>query len=167
MNREVLHILISAGLPRDYSPENREKVLKMAVVILEVNQKVIQKGIGILEDYLSKYPLLNRGLQLIRMGLEPELTETLLLNAAIADNTDLLTALAALEGIHGIQTAQLPQTTKELLKSHFPLEFEAEFEEEIAKSSLNIGSTIISRQEVERLINSAKSPCHSGGTFLK
>ncbi len=153
MNREVLRIMINAGLPVDYSLENQKRVLKMVIVILKMNREVLKEGIGIFEDYTSTYPLLDRGLRLIRMGLEPELTENLLLNAVIANHTDILTGLVTLEGIYSIQAARLPQITMEVLKSHFLLEFEAEFEEEIAKSNLNITSTVISRQEVEKLIS--------------
>lgn len=153
VNKELLRIMISMGLPRDYSLENQKSVLEMVMVILRINREVMKKGIGILEDYISGYPLLDRGLQLIRMGLEPELIENLLFNAVIANNMDLLTGLVTLEGIYSIQTVQLPQITMEVLKSHFPFAFVAEFEEKIVESNLNINRMEINRQEVEKLIS--------------
>lgn len=158
MDRQLLCTIINSNLPKDYSLANQKKVLKIVLLILDINQKVIKKGISMFEDYCSQYSVLDKGLQLIRMGLEPSIIETLLLNTVIVNNIDLLTSLVIIEGVHDIQTAQSPYVTKELLKSYFTLEFDAEFEDECVKSNLKINnSQVISAKEVAQLIDSIKN----------
>ncbi len=81
-----------------------KKVLELVLQILDINQKVIVKGLEILEKYSSGCPILGRGLSLVRDGLEPDYIETILLNTAISNNIDLLTALVVMEGVYAIQT---------------------------------------------------------------
>jgi len=157
MDRLLLCTILNSNLPKDYSLANQKNVLKLVILILDINQKVIEKGISMFEDYCSQYPVLDKGLRLIRMGLEPSIIETLLLNTVIVNNIDLLTSLVIIEGVHDIQTAQSPHVTKELLKSYFTLEFYTEFEDECVKSNLKINnSQMISAKEVAKLIDSIK-----------
>ena len=155
MNRQLFCTIINSNLPKDYSRKNQKEILKLAFLILDINQRVLKEGIGIFEDYCSHYQLLDKGLQLIRMGFDPELTETLLLNTAVINDIDLLTSLVTIEGVYGIQTAQPPYITKELLKSYFALNFDIEFEAEYAKNNNKTDSfQIISAKEVAELIES-------------
>lgn len=155
MNRQLFCTIINSNLPKDYSWKNQKEILKLAFLILDINQRVIKEGIGIFEDYCSHYQLLDKGLQLIRMGLDPELTETLLFNTAVINDIDLLTSLVTIEGVHGIHTAQPPYITKELLKSYFALNFDIEFEAEYAKTDQKTENIqTISAKEVAELIDS-------------
>lgn len=155
MNRHLFYTIINSNLPKDYSMKNQKEILNLAFLILDINQRVIKEGIGIFEDYCSHYQLLDKGLQLIRMGFDPELTESLLFNTVVINGIDLLTSLVTIEGVHGIQTAQPPYITKELLKSYFALNFDAEFEAEYAKRDQKADNfEPISAKKVTALIES-------------
>ena len=119
-----------------------------------MNQKVIVEGLGILEKYSSGCPILDRGLRLVRDGLEPDYIETILLNTAISNNIDLLTALVVMEGVYAIQTAQSPYITRELLKAYFTFDFEKEFDSGVNKSDIKINDVqSLNAKEIAQLVN--------------
>ena len=65
----------------------------MIRMMLEINQNVVVHGISKLEDYQNNttiFPILFRGLKLVRNGMEPQVIESILLNAALANDVDLL-----------------------------------------------------------------------------
>lgn len=153
MKGQTLCTLCNSKIPKDNSIEKQKKVLKFVRQILELNQKVIVEGIGILENYTSGYPILDRGLRLVRDGVEPDYIEAILLNTAITNNVDLLTAQAAIEGVNSIQTARSPHITRELLKSYFTFEFEKEFDCEINKINNKFNNIqTLNAQEIAQLI---------------
>ena len=155
MKEQILCALHSTNIPKEYSLENQKRVLKIVLQILELNQNVIVKGLGILEQYSSGCPILDRGLRLVRDGLEPDYIETILLNTAIANNIDLLTVLVVMEGVYAIQTIQPPYITRELLKSYFTFEFEKEFDSGINSSNIKLNDVqSLNAKEIAQLVNS-------------
>ncbi len=154
MKEQILCVLYSSNIPKEYSLENQKKVLELVLQILDINQKVIVKGLGILEKYSSGCPILDRGLRLVRDGLEPDYIEMILLNTAISNNTDLLTALVVMEGVYAIQTVQSPHITRELLKAYFTFEFEKEFDSGINKSNIKLNDVqSLNAEEIAQLVN--------------
>lgn len=150
MKEQRLCVLYSSNIPKEYSLENQKKVLELVLQILDLNQKVIVKGLGILEKYSSGGPILDRGLRLVRDGLEPGYIETILLNTAISNNIDLLTSLVVMEGVYAIQTVQPPHITRELLKAYFTFEFDSG----INKSNIKLNDVqFLNAEEIAQLVN--------------
>lgn len=153
MKEQTLCTLYNSKVPKDNSIENQKKVLELVRQILDLNQKVIVEGIGIFENYNSGCPILDRGLRLVRDGVEPDYIETILLNTAITNNIDRLTALVTIEGVNAIQTARSPYITREILKSYFTFEFENEFDFELNKNNHKFNDIqTLNAQEIVQLI---------------
>ena len=77
------------NLKKDYSEKNQLKQIDMLRMILEINQDVVVYGISKLEDYennTTNFPLLCRGVKLVRGGMEPQTIESVLLNAAFSND---------------------------------------------------------------------------------
>ena len=78
----------------------------------------------------------------------------ILLNTAISNNTDLLTALVVMEGVYAIQTVQSPHITRELLKAYFTFEFEKEFDSGINKIHIKLNDVqSLNAEEIAQLVN--------------
>lgn len=94
----------------------------MLRTILEINQNVVREGISKIEDYeynIINFPMLGKGLTLVREGQEPQVIESILINTAFANDVDLLESLLVLEGVSSIQMLRPADVTKELLLSYF------------------------------------------------
>ena len=68
MKEQILCVLYSSNIPKEYSLENKKKVLELALQILDMNQKVIMKGLGILEKYSSGCPILDSVVSIYNEG---------------------------------------------------------------------------------------------------
>ena len=89
----------------DTIDEQRKYVL-LIIEILKINQEVIKEGLPALEKHIQddKLPfLLKKGLSLVHYAMEPQMIETILLNIAIVNCMDGLTALICLDGALSIQ----------------------------------------------------------------
>ena len=134
MQTEVMFALQNC-LKKDYSEKNQLKQIGIIRIMLEINQDVIANGISRLENYQShsmSYPMLSKGLELVRGGLEPQAIETMLLNTAIANDVDLLESLLIIEGVISIQLLCSPDVTRELLISYFSFDMQ-----DVLRKSLN------------------------------
>lgn len=134
MQTEIM-LALQSCLKKDYSEKNQLRQIDIIRIMLEINQDVIGHGISRLEDYQShymSYPMLSKGLKLVRDGREPQVIETILLNTAIANDVDLLESLLIIEGVISIQLLFSPDVTRELLLSYFSFDMQ-----DILRKSLN------------------------------
>lgn len=141
-------------LKKDYSKKNQLGQTALLRVMLEINQAVVVSGIAILEEYeedILIFPMLCRGLGLVRNGVEPKVIETILLNTALTNDVDLLESLLVIEGVLSIQTLQAPDVTKELLLSYFSLDIQDSVRKGLQDLKLNC-SEVLRMEEVEKLI---------------
>lgn len=139
--------------------EEQRKFSPLITEILKINQEVIKKGLSALEKYIrdDKLPiLLRKGLRLVHYAMEPQIIETILLNTAIVNHMDGLTALICLDGVLSIQKMYSPDITKELLFSYLRLDILDEVNEEVGKLKMD-SSTPLSAEELQKLLNSAES----------
>lgn len=143
-------------LKRDYSEESQLKQFGTVRQLLKINQDVIVHGIAVLEEYVRDTafsPLLCKGLKLVWAGIEPRVTEAVLVNTALANDMDLLESLLITEGVISIQTANPPGITTELLLSYFTFDIQEQLEKSLEE--LRIKRTYpLSAEEVKQLLNS-------------
>lgn len=122
--------------------------------MLEINQDVIVHGISKIEDYQSytmSFPMLSRGLRLVRNGMEPQVIESILLNTALANNVDLLESLLVMEGVISIQLLRSPDVTRELFLSYFSFNLQDALRENLQDLKINFSQTL-NMEEIERLL---------------
>lgn len=158
MNIQTLQTLIQCSSERDFSEKNQQECFELVKIIIIINQNLNKDGIKILDEYISntkiKYPVLKRGLSLIKLGVEPKYIESILLNTIIINKTDFLASLIILEGISLILQNEAPHITKQILKSFFLLEFDTYFETEFANSNIKINDIqVLSEKEIQELLN--------------
>ena len=147
-------LALHSNLKKDYSQKNQYRQTDLLQMILEINQDVICHGIGILEDYENKtmhFPLLYRGLKLVRNGVEPQDIESILLHMAFANNVDLLESLLVIEGVGSIQTLRSPDLTKELLFSYFHFSVQDHLRKRLQHFKLKC-CEVLNNEEVEMLL---------------
>lgn len=153
MQTEIM-LALQSCLNKDYSDKNQLKQIELLRLMLEINQDVIGRGISVLEDYESRtviFPMLCRGLKLVRSGMEPQVIVSILLNTAFANDIDLLESLLVMEGVISIQMLQAPEVTRELLLSYFRFSLQDILRKKL--NDLNINSSEpLSREEVEKLL---------------
>ncbi len=121
MKTEIM-LALHRYLKKDFSEKNQLKQIQMLRTILEINQNVVREGISKIEDYeynIINFPMLGKGLTLVREGQEPQVIESILINTAFANDVDLLESLLVLEGVSSIQMLRPADVTKELLLSYF------------------------------------------------
>lgn len=121
MKTEII-LALYRYLKKDFSEKNQLKQIQMLRTILEINQNVVREGISKIEDYeynIINFPMLGKGLTLVREGQEPQVIESILINTAFANDVDLLESLLVLEGVSSIQMLRPADVTKELLLSYF------------------------------------------------
>lgn len=121
MKTEIM-LALYRYLKKDFSKKNQLKQIQMLRTILEINQNVVREGISKIEDYeynIINFPMLGKGLTLVREGQEPQVIESILINTAFANDVDLLESLLVLEGVSSIQMLRPADVTKELLLSYF------------------------------------------------
>ena len=138
--------------------EEQRKFSPLITEILKINQEVVKEGLSVLEKYIQddKLPiLLRKGLRLVHYAMEPQVIETILLNTAIVNRMDGLTALICLDGVLSIQKMCSPDITKELLFSYLRLDILDEVNKEVGKLKMD-SSTPLSAEELQKLLNSAE-----------
>ena len=153
MQTEIM-LALQSCLNKDYSDKNQLKQIELLRLMLEINQEVIGRGISVLEDYESRtviFPMLCRGLKLVRGGMEPQVIQSILLNAAFANDIDLLESLLVIEGVISIQMLQSPDVTRELLLSYFSFSLQDVLRKKLNDLRIN-SSEPLNRKEVEKLL---------------
>lgn len=126
----------------------------MLRVMLEINQDVVVHGISKLEGYENDtiiFPMLCKGLKLVRSGIEPQVIESILLNVAFANDVDLLESLLVIDGVISIQMLRSPDVTKELLLSYFSFNLQDSLRKSLRDLKLN-SSEPLNMKEVEKLL---------------
>lgn len=144
MQIEIM-LALQSYLKRDYSEKNQLRQVDMLRMILEINQDVAVYGISKLEDYENstlKYPMLCRGLKLVRGGVEPQVIETILLNAAFANAVDLLESILVIDGVISIQMLRSPDVTRELLLSYFSFSLQEDLRKSLQDLKLNFSEPL-------------------------
>jgi hypothetical protein len=158
MQTEIM-LALQSCLKKDYSEKNQLKQIDMMRMILEINQDVIVHGISKLEDYQSNtmgFPMLSRGLKLVRGGIEPQVIESILLNTAFANDVDLLESLLVMEGVISIQLLRSPNVTRELLLSYFSFNLQDILRKSLQDLKLNF-SQPMNAKEIEKLLKDQSS----------
>ncbi|MDE7222612.1 MAG: hypothetical protein K2O34_02385 [Acetatifactor sp.] len=147
-------LALQSILNKDYSEENQLKQTDMLRMVLKINQDVVCHGISRIEYYensASVYPMLCKGLNLVRDGMEPQIIESILLNTAFANDIDLLEGLLVIDGVISIQILRPPDVTKELLLSFFSFGIQDRLRKSLQDLKLN-SSEPLSRGEIEKLL---------------
>lgn len=153
MQTEIM-LALQSCLIKDYSEKNQLRQIDMIRIMLEINQDVIVYGISKIDDYqdyIKGFPMLSRGLRLVRNGMEPQVIESILLNTALANKVDLLESLLAIEGVISIQLMRSPDVTRELLLSYFCFNMQNLLREKLQDLKLN-SSKPLNMEEIERLL---------------
>lgn len=155
MNKDLLYPLIFSTAAND-SKQEQQQAVELAVFLMRIHKQVRQQGIGILEDVPAENPLLARGFALVRMGMEPELVERVLLTSLVFHSAQLRQGLLVIEGILAIQTGQSLEVTKELLKAYLPFVSAEQFEQKLRENEIISSSSMLSQKEVSRLLREKK-----------
>lgn len=153
MQTEIM-LALQSNLKKDYTENNQLKQIDMLRMMLEINQAVVVHGISTLEDYENStliFPMLYRGLKLVRGGIEPQVIESVLLNNALANDVDLLESLLIIEGVISIQMLRSPDVTRELLLSHFLFDMQDNIRKSLQDLKINF-SEPLNRTEIEKLL---------------
>lgn len=147
-------LALQSGLRKDDYGRNQLEQIDLVRLILEMNQDVNRYGLCKLEDYESRtvlYPLLDRGLRLVRGGVEPQVMESVLLHMAFANDLDLLESLLVLEGVCSIQMLRPADLTKELLLSFFTFEVQEECRNSLRQMQID-SCEALRKEEIEKLL---------------
>lgn len=158
MQTEIM-LALQSCLKKDYSEKNQLKQTGMLRMMLQINQDVVGHGISKLEDYGSNtmsFPMLCRGLKLVRGGMEPQVIESILLNTAFANDVDLLESLLVIEGVGSIQMLRSPDVTRELLLSYFSFNPQDNLRKNLQDLKLNF-SEPLNMKEMEKLLENQSS----------
>lgn len=158
MQMEIM-LALRSNLKKDYSENNQLKQMGMLQMMLEINHAVVVHGISALEDYENStliFPMLHKGLKLVRDGIEPQVVESVLLNNALANDVDLLESLLVIEGVISIQILRSPDVTRELLLSHFQFGMQDNMRKSLQDLKINF-SEPLNRTEIEKLLEGQSS----------
>lgn len=158
MQTEIM-LALRSNLKENYSEINELKQMDMLRMMLEINHAVVVHGISALEDYENStliFPMLHRGLKLVRDGIEPQVVESVLLNNALANDVDLLESLLVIEGVISIQILRSPDVTRELLLSHFQFDMQDNIRKSLQDLKINF-SEPLNRTEIEKLLEGQNS----------
>lgn len=153
MQTEIM-LALQGCLKKDYSEKNQLKQIDMLRMMLKINQDVVIHGISKLEDYensTTNFPMLCKGLKLVRGGEEPQVIESILLNTAFANDVDLLESLLVIDGVISIQMLRSPDVTRELLLSYFSFSLQDDLKKSLQDLKLN-SSEPLDRKEIEKLL---------------
>ena len=148
-------LAIESRLDRNDTVEEQRKLSPLIAEVLKINQEVIKEGLPALEKHIQndKLPFLFRkGLRLVHYAMEPQVIETILLNTAIINRMDGVTALICMDGVLSIQKMYSPDITKELLLSYLNLDVLDEADAEAGKLKLD-SSVPLSMEELQKLLN--------------
>ncbi len=158
MQTEIM-LALQGCLKKDYSEENQLKQIDMLRMMLKINQDVVIHGISKLEDYensTTNFPMLCKGLKLVRGGMEPQIIESILLNTAFANDVDLLESLLVIDGVISIQMLRSPDETRELLLSYFSFSLQDDLKKSLQDLKLN-SSEPLDMKEIEKLLGNLGS----------
>lgn len=158
MQTEIM-LALRSNLKKEYSENNQLKQMDMLRMMLEINHAVVVHGISALEDYENStqiFPMLHRGLKLVRDGIEPQVVESVLLNNALANDVDLLESLLVIEGVISIQILRSPDVTRELLLSYFHFDMQDNIRKSLQDLKINF-SEPLNRTEIEKLLEGQNS----------
>ncbi len=158
MQTEIM-LALQGYLKKDYSEKNQLKQIDMLRMMLKINQDVVIHGISKLEDYensTTNFPMLCKGLKLVRGGEEPQVIESILLNTAFANDVDLLESLLVIDGVISIQMLRSPDVTRELLLSYFSFSLQDDLKKSLQDLKLN-SSEPLDRKEIEKLLGNLGS----------
>ena len=158
MQTEIM-LALWGNLKKDYSEKNQLKQIDMLRMMLEINQDVVVHGISKLEDYeedTTIFPLLCRGLKLVRGGMEPQAIESILLNAVFTNDVALLESLLVIDGVISIQILRSPDVTRELLLSYFSFNLQDNLRKSLQDLKINC-SEPLDMAEIEKLMGSRGS----------
>ena len=147
-------LALQSCLKKDFSEKNQLKQIDMLRLMLEINQDIVSYGISKIEDYENKtmiFPMLHKGLKLVRAGLEPQVIESILLNAALVNDVDLLESLLVIEGVISIQTLRSAGVTMELLLSYFSFNLQDNVRKNLQDLKLNLREPL-NMKEMEELL---------------
>lgn len=151
-------LAIESRLNCNDAVDEQRKYVPLIIEILKINQEVIKEGLPALEKHIqdNKLPfLLKKGLRFVHYAMEPQIIETILLNTAIMNCMDGLTAMICLDGALSIQRMYSPDITKELLCSYLSPDLSDELNAEAGKLKLDGGSPL-STEELQKLLNGAE-----------
>lgn len=157
MKTEIM-LALYRYLKKDFSEENQLKQIQMLRTILEINQDVVRKGISQIEDHepdIISFPMLGKGLKLVREGQEPQVIETILINTAFANDVDLLESLLVLEGVSSIQMLRSADVTKELLLSYFSFSMQDHLRRNLLDLQLDF-SQPLNKNELSEILKGIK-----------
>ena len=157
MKTEIM-LALYRYLKKDFSEENQLKQIQMLRTILEINQDVVRKGISQIEDHepdIISFPMLGKGLKLVREGQEPQVIETILINTAFANDVDLLESLLVLEGVSSIQMLRAADVTKELLLSYFSFSMQDHLRRNLLDLQLDF-SQPLNKNELSEILKGIK-----------
>ncbi len=158
MQTEIM-LALQGCLEKDYSEKNQLKQIDMLRMMLKINQDVVIHGISKLEDYensTTNFPMLCKGLKLVRGGMEPQIIESILLNTAFANDVDLLESLLVIDGVISIQMLRSPDETRELLLSYFSFSLQDDLKKGLQDLKLN-SSEPLDMKEIEKLLGNLGS----------
>ncbi len=158
MQTEIM-LALQGCLKKDYSEKNQLKQIDMLRMMLKINQDVVIHGISKLEDYensTTNFPMLCKGLKLVRGGMEPQIIESILLNTAFANDVDLLESLLVIDGVISIQMLRSPDETRELLLSYFSFSLQDDLKKSLQDLELN-SSEPLDMKEIEKLLGNLGS----------
>jgi len=158
MQTEIM-LALQGCLKKDYSEKNQLRQTDMLRMMLKINQDVVIHGISKLEDYensTTNFPMLCKGLKLVRGGMEPQVIESILLNTAFANDVDLLESLLVIDGVISIQMLRSPDVTRELLLSYFSFNLQDDLKKSLQDLKLNF-SEPLDMKEIEKLLGNQGS----------
>ncbi len=158
MQTEIM-LALQGCLKKDYSEKNQLKQIDMLRMMLKINQDVVIHGISKLEDYensTTNFPMLCKGLKLVKGGMEPQIIESILLNTAFANDVDLLESLLVIDGVISIQMLRSPDETRELLLSYFSFSLQDDLKKSLQDLKLN-SSEPLDMKEIEKLLGNLGS----------
>ncbi len=158
MQTEIM-LALQGCLKKDYSEKNQLKQIDMLRMMLKINQDIVIHGISKLEDYensTTNFPMLCKGLKLVRGGMEPQIIESILLNTAFANDVDLLESLLVIDGVISIQMLRSPDKTRELLLSYFSFSLQDDLKKSLQNLKLN-SSEPLDMKEIEKLLGNLGS----------
>lgn len=158
MQTEIM-LALQGCIKKDYSEKNQLKQIDMLRMMLKINQDVVIHGISKLEDYensTANFPMLCKGLKLVRGGMEPQVIESILLNTAFVNDVDLLESLLVIDGVISIQMLRSPDVTRELLLSYFSFSLQDHLKKSLQDLKLNF-SEPLDMKETEKLLGNQGS----------
>lgn len=155
-------LAIYDNLKKDHSQKQQQKQIRLLQTILKVNQDVTRQGLSVIENCeqeTAEFPMLWKGLQLARNGMEPRDIESILLNTAFANEVDLMESLLIIDGVYCIQTMRSPDTTMEWLLSHFCFPAQEQLTQCLQDQKLSCCRPL-SRAEIEELLKGQDAQGH-------